>query len=74
MTAVKLATCHVPTNPASPAPVAGYVVACSTFYEREFGAPPLIATVLWLGTASSESFGDPTYPSLRNLVRSLHGD
>jgi hypothetical protein len=30
--------------------------------------PPLIAAVQWLRTASSESFGDPTYRGLRNLV------
>jgi hypothetical protein len=36
--------------------------------------PLLIAAVLWLGTASTDSFGDPTYRDLRNLVRSLHGD
>jgi hypothetical protein len=39
MTVVELATCHVPADPASPAPVVGYVVACSAFYERGFGAP-----------------------------------
>jgi hypothetical protein len=33
MTAVELATCHVPTDPVSPAPVAGYVVVSSVFYE-----------------------------------------
>jgi hypothetical protein len=33
MTALKLAICHVPADPASPAPAAGYVVACSVFYE-----------------------------------------
>jgi hypothetical protein len=36
--------------------------------------PPLVAVVLWLGTASSDSFWDPTYHDLCNLVRSLHGD
>jgi hypothetical protein len=40
MTTVKLATRHVLADPASPAPVAGYVVACSEFYERGFGVPP----------------------------------
>jgi hypothetical protein len=39
MTAMKLATCHVPENSASPAPVEGYVVAFAAFYERGFGAP-----------------------------------
>jgi hypothetical protein len=36
MIAAELATCHVP---ASPAPVAGYIVACSAFYMREFSVP-----------------------------------
>jgi hypothetical protein len=36
--------------------------------------PPPVAVVLWLGTASSNSFGDPTDCGLRNLVRSLHGE
>jgi hypothetical protein len=40
MTAAERATCRVPVDHASPAPVGGYVVACSTFYERGFGAPP----------------------------------
>jgi hypothetical protein len=39
MSGVELATCRVPTDPASPAPVAGYVIACSSFYERGFGVP-----------------------------------
>jgi hypothetical protein len=32
--------CRVPTDPASPALIAGYVATCSAFYERGFGAPP----------------------------------
>jgi hypothetical protein len=39
MTAVELATCRVPEDPASPAPTGGYVMACVAFYERGFGAP-----------------------------------
>jgi hypothetical protein len=39
MTAVELATCHVPEDPASRAPAGGYVVACTTFYEWGFGVP-----------------------------------
>jgi hypothetical protein len=36
---------------------------------------PLFATiVLWLGAASFDSFEDPAYCNLRNLVRSLHED
>jgi hypothetical protein len=31
MTATKLATCCVPANPACPAPVVGYVMACAAF-------------------------------------------
>jgi hypothetical protein len=40
ITAAELATYRVPTNPASPAPAAAYIVACSTFYEQGFGTPP----------------------------------
>jgi hypothetical protein len=36
---VELATYRVPADPASPAPVVRYVVVCSSFYERAFGAP-----------------------------------
>jgi hypothetical protein len=32
-TVVELATCHVLADPVSPAPVGGYVVAFSAFYE-----------------------------------------
>jgi hypothetical protein len=39
MIAVKLATCRVPTDPASLPPVGGYIVACVAFYERGFGVP-----------------------------------
>jgi hypothetical protein len=39
MLLAELATCCVPTDPASPALAAGYVVACSLFYERGFGVP-----------------------------------
>jgi hypothetical protein len=39
MSAVELATCRVPTNPASPALAVGYVIACSSFYERGSGVP-----------------------------------
>jgi hypothetical protein len=37
--AVELANCHVPTDPASPALVVGYVAVCSSFYHRGFGVP-----------------------------------
>jgi hypothetical protein len=30
--------------------------------------PPFAAVVLWLGAASSNSFGDPAYCDLHNLV------
>jgi hypothetical protein len=39
MIAAELATCHVHVDPASPALVGGYVVACMPFYERGFGVP-----------------------------------
>jgi hypothetical protein len=85
MTVTELATCRIHVDPGSPAPMAGYVVACSAFYELGFGAPSppppphtsiplLIAAVLWLGAASSDTFWDPTYHGLHNLVRSLDGD
>jgi hypothetical protein len=31
--AVELATCCVPEDPMSPAPVGGYVMVCAAFYE-----------------------------------------
>jgi hypothetical protein len=37
MTTVELATCPVPEDPASRAPVGGYVMAYKAFYERGFG-------------------------------------
>jgi hypothetical protein len=33
MTVAELATCRVPEDPASPALVGGYVVACAMLYE-----------------------------------------
>jgi hypothetical protein len=36
--------------------------------------PSFAAVVLWLGVASSDSFVDPAYCGLHNLVRGLHGD
>jgi hypothetical protein len=39
MIPVELATCRVPVDPASPAPVGGYVMPCMAFYEQGFGAP-----------------------------------
>jgi hypothetical protein len=36
--------------------------------------PMLATTVLWVGSASFDSFGDPAYCGLRNLVEGLHGD
>jgi hypothetical protein len=39
MMAVEHATCCMPEDPVSPVPVVGYVVACTAFYERGFGAP-----------------------------------
>jgi hypothetical protein len=36
--------------------------------------PPLNAAVLWLGAGSFDSFGDPTYCGIRNLVRGLYED
>jgi hypothetical protein len=37
MTAVELATCHVPVGPTSHVPVGGYVVVCPVFYKQGFG-------------------------------------
>jgi hypothetical protein len=33
MIAARLATCHVPEDPVSPALVGGYSMACTAFYE-----------------------------------------
>jgi hypothetical protein len=40
MTAVELATCCVPMDPALPMPAGGYVVSFVVFYERGFSTPP----------------------------------
>jgi hypothetical protein len=49
MTAAELATCRVPEDPASPAPVGGYVVMCTVFYEGGFGVPShqFLHLLLW---------------------------
>jgi hypothetical protein len=49
MTATELATCHVPEDHAYPALAWGYVMACSTFYERGFGVPShqFLRYLLW---------------------------
>jgi hypothetical protein len=39
MTVVELATCCVPEDPASPAPMGGYIMVCAAFYERGFAMP-----------------------------------
>jgi hypothetical protein len=39
MIVAELATCHISKDPASPAPVGGYVVVCVVYYERGFGVP-----------------------------------
>jgi hypothetical protein len=39
MIMAELATCRVPEDPASPALVGGYVVACTAFNEWGFGVP-----------------------------------
>jgi hypothetical protein len=39
MTAAELATCRMPKDLASPAPMRAYIVACMTFYERGIGVP-----------------------------------
>jgi hypothetical protein len=35
-----ISNCRVPADPSLPTPGAGYVVACSVFYEQGFGTPP----------------------------------
>jgi hypothetical protein len=49
MMTVKLATCCVLEDPVSPAPAGGYVVACTTFYERGFSAPShqFLCSLMW---------------------------
>jgi hypothetical protein len=39
MTVAELATCRVPMDHALPAPMGGYVMACSAFYKRGFSKP-----------------------------------
>jgi hypothetical protein len=39
MTAAEFATCLMLADPASPALVKGYIVACVVFYEQGFGVP-----------------------------------
>jgi hypothetical protein len=39
MTVADLATYRVTEDPASPAPVRGYIMACAEFYERRFVVP-----------------------------------
>jgi hypothetical protein len=39
MIAAELATCPMPEDPASLAPVGGYVMACAMFYKIGFGVP-----------------------------------
>jgi hypothetical protein len=39
MMAAELVTCHVPEDPASPIQAGGYIMACTTFFERGFGVP-----------------------------------
>jgi hypothetical protein len=47
MSAVKLEVCRVLEGPAFAAPVEGYVVSFTAFYERGLGMPPLALAVLW---------------------------
>jgi hypothetical protein len=51
MTTMELATCRVPEDYASPAPVGGgwYVMSFMTFYERGFGVPShqFLHSLLW---------------------------
>jgi hypothetical protein len=39
MSAVELATSRMSEDPAFPAPMGGYVVACAAFHEQGFGVP-----------------------------------
>jgi hypothetical protein len=39
MTVTELATCRFPVDLASPAPVGGYIMVSTMFYERGFGVP-----------------------------------
>jgi hypothetical protein len=36
---LELATCHAPEDPTSLSPAGGYVMVCTTFYERGYGVP-----------------------------------
>jgi hypothetical protein len=68
MIVAELATCRVPTDPASPTAAGGHVVVCMTFYEGGFGVPShrffRVATVLRLRAASLDSFRDLAYSGL----------
>jgi hypothetical protein len=41
MAVAKLEACHMPEDPAFPAPVDGYTASFVVFYEQGFGTPPL---------------------------------
>jgi hypothetical protein len=49
MIVAELATCRVPKDSVSPAPVGGYVMACMVFYERKFGVSShrFLHSLLW---------------------------
>jgi hypothetical protein len=74
MTAAELATYRVPEDPACPASVRGYIVACTVFYERGFGVPShrFLCSLLRFYDlelhASLDSFRDPAYGGLRDPV------
>jgi hypothetical protein len=80
MTAVELATCHVPEDPASLVPVGGGVrrgvhgvlragICCAIT-----PISPLVVAVLWLGTSALDPLEDFAYGGLCDLVRDLYGD
>jgi hypothetical protein len=49
MVVVELEACHLPEDPAFPAPADGYVVSFVAFYEWGFGTPPhqFLCSLLW---------------------------
>jgi hypothetical protein len=71
MTVALLATNRVPMDPMSPSPGGGIHrgvlgVLHRMIWYTPASIPPLAAAVLWLGAASFDSFGDPTYCGLCN--------
>jgi hypothetical protein len=78
MTTAELATCRVPEDPASPAPMGGIRRGVSGVLRARIWCAvtlisPLAAVILWLGAASLGSFRDTAYSGLHDPMRGLYG-